>query len=175
MPRVKSTQVPERSVSATPPASIPLQVGSRGGGPASWVLGSGLGVPPLRPRPALCRPGNCKLNVNLVYGVKRKLRPRPPGPWPARNVPGTGWRRARSAAWSAASCSSAGLSRHPSLPSPCLPLGPPRPQPLLSHRPTSLSGRPQNRSLLDPTRPQWPRVWEAFPSLPKLLPIPSAK
>lgn len=58
MPRVKSTQIPERSVSATPPASIALKVGSRArrGGKTSWVQGPGRRSPaPPRPPPSVLR------------------------------------------------------------------------------------------------------------------------
>lgn len=139
MPRVKSTQVPERSVSATPPASIPLQVGSAAAGRRA---GAGLWTGrPAPPAPPHARPSR-KLETEREPGLGREAETQAPPSWPvAGSQCSRYWRRARSAA----SCGSADLSRHPSLPAPCLPLGPPRPQPLLSHRPTSLSGRPQNK------------------------------
>lgn len=92
MPRVKSTQAPERSESATPPASIPPEVGSALGarrcGPASWMPRRRSPAPP-RPGPAPPRsavPPETEPESGL--GRQAGTRARIPGPRPTRGVPG---------------------------------------------------------------------------------------
>lgn len=98
MPRVKSTQAPESSESATPPASIPpalppalgaLRLGA--GRLASWVPGRNVRAPPPgvpAPPRVLGRPPETEPEPGRGRPRQAGTPAAAPGPPPARTVPG---------------------------------------------------------------------------------------